>query len=706
MPVTKISEADALAAHKAIHGGTASVTLSSGQKLPVELNNSECRVVKFAGGVTAAEQNKTKSSDWAAKAKKGVKITWLLTGSSPATWGRIVAGKVETRGAAVAEGAATGSSAAASGSGAASSSGSAGAMKRPAAAAEAGVVEPPAKKLKVVASEAASSAAEPAPEPKTLKTAPVALPVAVAAAPGSDPLGLSGLFAGSGHGAAWEAILRPVIERQPNAEKFIGPSREKRIIPVRELTFQALKPNPPSGWRVVSFGQSPYPRMESATGIAHFDASLNAWDDSRFGSIMTMRCMIKAAAMHKYGIPKNTSTADLRTLLKTKGVVGPPEWFQAMLTQGVLFMNASCTLLPPEDKAERSGKDVDMHRRFWQPALEAIVTAILQDCRDKKRGVVFAWWGAESLKTKKALQSCFNAVAGVSVEHIESPNPAAMGDVFCNEPNVFGNINKALKKFKLASIDWLPSAGWKASLPVASSAGAASADAMGSFIAETQDLHKMYLERLRDGLDISGDELADITGIAAMALVSLPEACKPVKLERAAEASVNQAKAMKCGALTADEAAAVHLYTTNHLYKLLNDALRSRDRQKATKYFSYLRLLLTALDKIPRFSKMLYRGVALDLSSQYKLGTEVTWWAVSSCTPSLKVASSFGGSSQRTLFLINSSRSVGIQEMSQYKDEEEFVLAPGTSFTVEKVIRKGTVNEIHLKELEKPRRVR
>merc|ERR1719272_303462 len=165
---------------------------------------------------------------------------------------------------------------------------------------------------------------------------------------------------------------------------------------------------------------------------------------------------------------------------------------------------------------------------------------------------------------------------------------------------------------------------------------------------------------------------------------------------------------MKRGKLTLDEAAAIHFYTTNHLYKMLNAALRTIDRTKAKQYFLYLRLLLAALDKIPRSSKMLYRGVALDLSAQYRLGTEVTWWAVSSCTPDLKVASSFGGAgkSKSTLFLIDAVRSVGIRELSQYKSEEEFVLAPGTSFSVDKVVTKGQLHEIHLREIEKPRRVR
>jgi len=375
-----------------------------------------------------------------------------------------------------------------------------------------------------------------------------------------------------------------------------------------------------------------------------------------------------------------------------------------MLTQGVLFMNAACTLQPPKDKAERSGPLVDQHRRFWLPALQAVVRAILQDCSEKKRGVVFAWWGSESQKTKAALKSCFEAFSGAKVEHIDAPNPAAMGDIFCNEPNNLGRINKALKTFKLAPIDWLPSAGWKATLPAASRASMA--DEMGSFITETQDLHRMYLERLRDGLDISGDELPDITGISSEALVTLADACKWLKLEKAAEVSSTQVKGMKVGELMLDEAAAVHLYTTNHLYKMLNDALRSLDRTKAKQYFSYLRLLLTALDKIPRSSKMLYRGVALDLSAQYRLGTEVTWWAVSSCTPDLKVASQFSGGAKRTLFLIDASRGVGIRDLSQFKSEEEFILAPGTSFSVAKVVTKGQLHEIHLKEVDKLRRVR
>jgi hypothetical protein len=128
----------------------------------------------------------------------------------------------------------------------------------------------------------------------------------------SDPLALAELFAGGGE--SWLPVLKPVIEAQPAAASFIGPKRSPQVVPVRELTFQALKPNPPRKWRVVVFGQNPYPRAGIATGIAMFDNSFSDWSDSRFGKAPTIRCIIKGAAMWKYRIPKKTPIADIRAI--------------------------------------------------------------------------------------------------------------------------------------------------------------------------------------------------------------------------------------------------------------------------------------------------------------------------------------------------------------------------------------------------------
>src|SRR5439155_25569643 len=112
---------------------------------------------------------------------------------------------------------------------------------------------------------------------------------------------------------------------------------------VRELTCQAVKANPPEKWKVVAFGQNPYPRVESATGIAMFDNTFGNWADSQFGKVTSIRCIIKAAVMHKHKVPKTTAIADIRKLLTKENTVQPPEWFAAMLTQGVLLLNASLT---------------------------------------------------------------------------------------------------------------------------------------------------------------------------------------------------------------------------------------------------------------------------------------------------------------------------------------------------------------------------
>jgi len=694
-----ISEADALAAHKAIHGGKDTVTLSDGSTLPVEKAKNGCRSVKFPK-FAAMEQNIKKSSPWSTKAKEGAKITWFLSGFSPSSWGRIVNGKLESRGKAIldAKEAATAKAKAKAKAAPKAEAASASVPKAKAkakAAPEAKAASTSGAKAKASPKKRESPEdAASMPEAKKPRKSPAE--AAPSTSTSSDPLCLAPLFDGMGHGKTWERVIRPVLESLPSGADFIGPSRDKTIIPVRELTFQALKPNPPSGWRVVSFGQSPFPRMESATGIAHFDNAIKDWDSGEFGSTVTMRCIIKAAAMQKFGIKKETKMPDLRKLLKSEGIIGPAEWFQAMLAQGVLFMNAACTIKRHE-KGGRAGEIVHEHMKFWHPVLEAVVNAILEDCAKSKRAVVFAWWGSESLKTKRALdKTCFSKFPSAKVQHIEHYNPAAMGDAFCDDPNIFKEINKAIVKNGLGKeIDWLPTAGTKY----------ARSDEMGAFVAETQELHKMYLERLKDGLDTRGDDLMDIVGVMSKPLEKLADCCKPLKLEKAANASTAQAKSMSRKGLTVEEAGALHLYTTNFLYKALNEALRDKDRKKATQYFLYLRLFLEGLQKLPTSKRQLYRGVALDLSSQYKQGSVVTWWAVSSCTPDRKVASSFSGSSKSTLFIIDSIRSVGIRDFSQYKSEEEYILAPGTEFEVVKVQKKGSSVEVHMKELDRKRRV-
>ncbi|WP_055601878.1 ADP-ribosyltransferase domain-containing protein [Streptomyces aureus] len=539
--------------------------------------------------------------------------------------------------------------------------------------------------------------------------------VTAAGDPGSsagDPLGLADLFTGGGE--PWLPLLAPVIEAQPGAADFVGPKRSPEVVPVRELTFQALKPHPPHKWKVVAFGQNPYPRAESATGIAMFDNTFSDWKDSQFGRVVSIRCIIKAAAMWKYGIVKKTPIAEVRALLRKEDTVAPPEWFQAMLTQGVLLLNASLT-------ASADGAvPTDRHTSFWRPVAEQIVEEILrakQDAAEEDRGVVFAWWGAHARSLKRVVQRLEKKYPGVDVRHLDHANPAAQGDIFC-EGDHFAQVNDALAAVGAEPVDWLPSKGWDRQAAGAGGAdGGDVAERMGAFIASTMELHQLYLERLTSVKD-EGLVLPAVTGVFDTPLMDFRKAVEPVsrvlaRLDRHIERSSAFGESKVADAalgespfgegLSADAISALHLYTCESaFYREINAVLRSPDRERLVPYLPYLRLLFSAVESLPAQTRPLWRGVALDLRSQYPLGQTVTWWGVSSCTSELGVAKAFLGSrGRRTLFEVTPARAVAIRRFSAFTGEEEYILAPGTQLKVTEVkAERGGLCTVRLTELE------
>jgi hypothetical protein len=84
--------------------------------------------------------------------------------------------------------------------------------------------------------------------------------------------------------------------------------------------------------------------------------------------------------------------------------------------------------------------------------------------------------------------------------------------------------------------------------------------------------------------------------------------------------------------LTPDESASIHLYTmesqpsSNSFYGLLNAALRSENRDKLKPYFAYLKLILTALFKMPSIQGTFWRGITGDISHEYPRGKKIVWW--------------------------------------------------------------------------------
>jgi hypothetical protein len=164
--------------------------------------------------------------------------------------------------------------------------------------------------------------------------------------------------------------------------------------------------------------------------------------------------------------------------------------------------------------------------------------------------------------------------------------------------------------------------------------------------------------------------------------------------------------------LTQDESASIMLYSMGWdpmdkcLYVVLNATLRSADRQKLKPWFSYLKLFLTALSRLPSKPRFVYRGIKLDLSDQYPMGETVIWWGFSSCTVSVNVLQSelfLGVTDTRTMFTIECHSGKDIRKHSYFPTEEEVLLLAATQFKVVGRLNQGPgFRIIQLKEIEPP----
>ncbi|CAF1097862.1 unnamed protein product [Rotaria sordida] len=124
--------------------------------------------------------------------------------------------------------------------------------------------------------------------------------------------------------------------------------------------------------------------------------------------------------------------------------------------------------------------------------------------------------------------------------------------------------------------------------------------------------------------DESGQMLKPISQYAKEPLVSLEEACRPLKdiIDEELEQNIQIAK-INSGSppdgLTQDESAAIHLYTMEwdvtekSLYAILNRRLREADRQKLVPWHKYMKLTER---------QIVWRGVPKDLSDLYPQGKE------------------------------------------------------------------------------------
>ncbi|CAF1340232.1 unnamed protein product [Adineta steineri] len=208
-----------------------------------------------------------------------------------------------------------------------------------------------------------------------------------------------------------------------------------------------------------------------------------------------------------------------------------------------------------------------------------------------------------------------------------------------------------------------------------------------------------------------------IEGYEEMPIVPLEEAVAPLlsilpKIQTYTYVAKQRCESVSPDGLTQDESASVILYSMEWephekcLYFALNAALRTEDRRKLKPWFLYLKLVLTALEKLPSRRCTVFRGVNLDLANQYTKGKTFVWWGFSSCTTSIEVLENeqfLDKTGQRTLFTIECDSGKDISHHSYYQSEQEVLLLAARQFTVVACLRPAPgLHMIQLKETKPP----
>ena len=217
--------------------------------------------------------------------------------------------------------------------------------------------------------------------------------------------------------------------------------------------------------------------------------------------------------------------------------------------------------------------------------------------------------------------------------------------------------------------------------------------------------------RICDTLEKSFTNISPFEGYEKVPLVPLQEAVEPLekivnKVQDKVWLVMQNCKSPSDN-LSSDESASIMLYTLSwtpekqSLYHILNATLRKEDPMSLRPWFLYLKLVITALSKLPYQRQVLYRGVRNNITKDFDQGKTCFWWAFTSCTTSINVLNSelfLGKIGQRTMFTIDCWSGKYIRNHSMIDTEDEVILFPGFQYKVIGICNAG--NDLHMVQIE------
>lgn len=145
------------------------------------------------------------------------------------------------------------------------------------------------------------------------------------------------------------------------------------------------------GVRYLLIGESPYPRRESANGIAFYDAAVgDLWSKQGLSKAVnratSLRNIVKTALLAEGHLQRDdegkVTQAAIAALDKGGLIQSVPELFENLQQRGCLLLNASPVLHPQRKPIHEA--------RYWEPFLQRLLQLIAQHSQQR---ITLLLWG-------------------------------------------------------------------------------------------------------------------------------------------------------------------------------------------------------------------------------------------------------------------------------------------------------------------------
>jgi len=207
------------------------------------------------------------------------------------------------------------------------------------------------------------------------------------------------------------SIIEQVIQGLNKEEKEIFNKilNDKTLIPNKDYIFNGFN-IPRNEIKYIIFGESPYPRIESATGHAFIDGKVKEiWGEEGLSKEVnratSLRNLFKTALVADNFISPDNATKENIKHIKTEGFVNTMSELQHNLNNnGVALLNSCLSLR--EGKVQR--EDVN----FWSVLLDRFLLKLMSE----NKSITLVLWGNISKRIK-------NMESFKYYDYIESEHP-------------------------------------------------------------------------------------------------------------------------------------------------------------------------------------------------------------------------------------------------------------------------------------------